>query len=917
MGHRPVTATSPTLQLTDRLVDLARLVVHHTDGKKTSLTTREAQLLQYLADRPEKDVSRDELLETIWEYKAHYATRAVDVAMRRLRAKIEPDPSHPIHLISVHGVGYRFVPASAPIAVQTPAQDMAIPDRQTNLAPDHTTFVGREDDLATIASLFRSARLVTVLGPGGIGKTRLSHRFGSRVLEQAAPTGGVWFCDLTETVGISGILGTVAAALDVPLTGGHTTEDLREQLGSALAGRGRTLLILDNFEQVVTHAAATVGRWLAAAPDLRVLVATRERLRIPGEATYELPPLGEDEALSLFLDRARSAGAQLDDSGLDAVRQIIRRLDGLPLAIELAAPRTRVLSPEQILERLAKRFELLRGSGRGGQARQATLRSAIDWSWDLLNAWEKDALAQCAVFSGGFTLDAVEEVVDLDHHTDAPWALDIIEALRDKSLLHVYEPPDLPGELRFSMFESISAYAQGKLDETELRRDAEARHASYYVTLGERLSEGTDGHGGIEFFRRLAVEMDNILAAHRRLADDDPPLAVRAVLLLEPIFHTRGPYDTHAELVDSAVIIAAKKVPEMYARALAIRGTVYGIRGMMGPARRDLETALPLVRGKGGLDEVRVVTAMALIEADQSKVEVATDLCIEAVEICRRDGLSRREGVITGMLGALKMMSEDLVEAERLLIRSLEIHEREGNARFKALDLSNLGIILLDLGRVDEAEQKMQSSLRIHREMRNRRRVATALLNLSSVRAEQWRLAQAEELATEALRLYRAVGYPRFSAVCLMSLGTIMLALKRPKAAATSFRESVSLANEVGDVITKGLSGAMLGATLAEMDQIPQAERYLQSAAAALNPQGYAQGLGINKLAEGFLKLAHARRAHQQADPAGAQLLLDEARDCRKDATPPHQVSSGFRFFAVLLDNALEREVALPPKGPW
>ncbi len=917
MGHRTVTATSPTLQLTDRVVDLARLMVHHTDGKKTSLTTREAQLLQYLSERAEQDVSRDELLETIWEYKAHYATRAVDVAMRRLRSKIEPDPSHPVHLISVHGVGYRFVPSLAPVPVQAPEQVVSTLDRLTNLAPDHTTFVGREDDLATIASLFRSARLVTVLGPGGIGKTRLAQRFGARVLDQASPTGGVWFCDLTESVGISGILGTVAAALDVPLTGGHTTEDLTEQLGSALAGRGRTLLILDNFEQIVSHAAATVGSWLAAAPDLRVLVATRERLRIPGEATYELPPLGDEEALSLFLDRARSAGAQLDDGAMDAVRQIIRRLDGLPLAIELAAPRTRVLSPEQILERLAKRFELLRGSGRGGQARQATLRSAIDWSWDLLNSWEKDALAQCAIFSGGFTLDAVEEIVDLDHHTTAPWALDIIEALRDKSLLHVYEPPDLPGELRFSMFESIRAYAAERLDETDLRADTEARHAAYYVTLGERLSESADGHGGIQFFSRLTLEMDNILAVHRRRADSDPVQAVRAVLLLEPIFHTRGPYDTHAELVDSAVLIAANRVPELYPRALAIRGTVYGIRGMMGPARRDLETALPLVRGKGGLDEVRVVTAMALIEADQSRVEVATKLCQEAVQICRSDGLARREGVITGMLGALKMMSEDLVEAERLLTRSLEIHEREGNARFKALDLSNLGIILLDLGRVDEAEQMMQRSLRIHREMRNRRRVATALLNLSSVRAEQWRLAEAEELAREALRLYKAVGYPRFSAVCLMSLGTILLALRRPGLATQSFKESVSIANSVGDVITKGLSGAMLGATLAEKDQIPQAERYLQASAAALEPQGYAQGLGINKLAEGFLFLAKARESHQLGDPSAAKAYRDSARTCREEATPPNQVSSGFRFFAILLDKALEREVSLPPKGPW
>ena len=253
--------------------------------------------------------------------------------------------------------------------------------------------------------------------------------------------GGVWFCDLTEARSLNEIASAVAGSLGVQLGRG----DPVEQLGHAIAGRGRCLMILDNFDQVVDHAAATVGRWLTRAGETRFLITSRERLGLAGEQVQMVGPLSIETGQALFVARAQRLrpGLQLAGAEAEAVREIVRLVDGMPLAIELAGARMRVMSATQILAQMRKRFSLLTG---GGSARHETLVITIDGSWELLKPWERSAWAQCTVFEGGFTLAAAEGVVDLGAWPDAPWVVDVVQSLVEKSLLRTWLPVAGTGE---------------------------------------------------------------------------------------------------------------------------------------------------------------------------------------------------------------------------------------------------------------------------------------------------------------------------------------------------------------------------------------------------------------------------------------------------------------------------------------
>ena len=324
------------------------------------------------------------------------------------------------------------------------------PRARTNLGPALDSFVGRETELAELAERFAAgARLVTIKGTGGAGKTRFACRFARSRWDELA--GGAWFVDLTEARTAVGLLHATAMALEVPLRG-EGFDALAAQVGHAISGRGPVLLVLDNFEQVVQHASVTLGRWLQMAPEASFLVTSRESLKLGGEQVFVFAPLPEADGVTLFELRARAAGATLpqDPQTRATIARIVAAVDGLPLAIELAAARAVLLSPDQLLERLSERFKLLRGGQRGDTDRQSTLRGLIRWSWELLEPWEQAALAQLSVFRDGFFMDAAEAVLDLSAWPDAPWSLDVVGSLLDKSLLHSWEAH---GQPRFGMYE--------------------------------------------------------------------------------------------------------------------------------------------------------------------------------------------------------------------------------------------------------------------------------------------------------------------------------------------------------------------------------------------------------------------------------------------------------------------------------
>ena len=429
-----------------------------------------------------------------------------------------------------------------------------------NLPTRLTTFLGREDEIARASELLSRSRLLTLTGPGGTGKTRLSLEVAARAL--GAYPDGVFFVELAPIRDPELVLGTIAQTLALPDRGGRSAVDrLVDHIGER-----HLLLVLDNFEQV-TEAAGDLNTLLGACPNLTVLVSSRSVLRVSGEQEYAVPPLrlpdpdnlppfaqlSQFEAVALFIERARSVRPdfEITNDNAPAVAEICIRLDGLPLAIELAAARIRIFSPQAMLARLEHRLGLVAGGSRDLPERQQTLRGAIAWSHDMLDEPERALFASLSAFVNGAGLDAIERLCTSDAAADP---LDALTSLVEKSL--VRQSSGVDGEPRFGMLETIrefgveQAIARGDWD--ELRR----RHAAYFLELAEASAGTVMGSSKRQTLDRLAQENDNLRAALRWAIDADAAeLALRMASALWRFWQMRGHLQEGRERLDEALAL--------------------------------------------------------------------------------------------------------------------------------------------------------------------------------------------------------------------------------------------------------------------------------------------------------------------------------------------------------------------------
>jgi len=545
--------------------------------------------------------AKDSLVEKLVRSGTDVAPVDIHTARTQVGAIAKDDRSVPsrddAHAVDAKGGAQRDSSAShASLSTQ------AFGALKTNLSRVPTRFVGRKEALASIEETFTrddaafAARLVTLVGPAGTGKTRLAQRYAEVHLKALSDAGGAWFVDLTEARAKEDVVRLVADVLRVPLTSGRTLDEMADTVAAAIAARGDVLLVLDNFEQVVDAGPATVGRWASRAPHARFLVTSREVLRVEGEIVVDVAPLAvptgdaralDSEAVQLFIDRARAVkpGYQASAADAAAIADIVVKLDGIPLAIELAAARMGVLPPAKILERLSRRFDLLKGGARSSSPRQAALKSALDWSWELLTAAEQSALAQLSVFRGGFTIEAAESTIDLSAHQDAPLALDVVQALKDKSLLRAADlSNDFDDDARFTMYESIREYASFKLAELIAREqsagqapvvaETERRHAQFFLDVVERFAGEGSGPSAGKKIARLLVDLPNVLAVHARATERPrPPWAtpehgLRVAIALEAMHVARGPFAEQVRMLDAALDAAGEEAdPVLHVRA--------------------------------------------------------------------------------------------------------------------------------------------------------------------------------------------------------------------------------------------------------------------------------------------------------------------------------------------------------------
>ena len=776
--------------------------------------------------------------------------------------------------------------------------------RPTNLAPQATSFVGRVAELADLHQLFRhGSRLITLLGPGGTGKTRLSVQFAAQLVSYFGPTatpevrrGGIWFCDLTEARDVDGICHAVSRALGVPLS----PTDPVSQLGHAIAGRGETMLVLDNFEQVVGHASATVERWMVMAPLARMVVSSRELLRIPQEAVFEVPPMripgkGDvvrtSEAVQLFIERARAVRANWDPSPSeeDAIAEIVRQLDGMPLAIELAAGRMGMLSPGQLVQRLPRRFDLLSG-GSAPSDRQATLRGAIDWSWKMLSPEESAALAQLALFRGGFTAEGAEAVVELARFPDPSEVLSAVLTLRSKSLVRSYFPPGGSGEMRYGLFESIREYALEKLQAMPECAKAKERHSRFFLALGGRLSAGAEGSAAL--LDALELERENLNAVFQRALDDEDynPQALRAVLALDPLLALRGPFRLHLAMLDAGLAKLGEGDPIKRTLGLEARGRARISRGGGPEAARDIGAMLDLARESGATEvEGRASSFMGSIERMQGNHSDARRFYDAALKLHRQAGDRRMEGRTLSNLATLLDAMGQEKEAIETYQLALEIHREVSDRRYEGITLLNLGVQQQNLSLFGQAKVNYLAALAINRELGSRLSEGIAQLNLGDLDRDLEQFPQVLGHYKSALEIMREVGSRHFEGVTIGSMASLYQEQANLESAHARYTEALRVMREVGNRRGVGLACAGLAAVDAGMMRLTEAETQLEEANRILNEVGDLNLLDALDIYRAHVELSRALLSPNDKEAHALELQVEKRVQRAEQSSPPNE----------------------------
>jgi predicted ATPase/class 3 adenylate cyclase len=729
-----------------------------------------------------------------------------------------------------------------------------------SLPAERDAFVGRREALAELARrLDAGARLVSVLGIGGAGKTRLITRFGWRTLGEFP--GGVWFCDLSQARGVDGIVYAVAQGLDLPLG----KDDPVTQIGRAIAGRGKCLVILDNFEQVARHAEETLGHWLNRASAARFLASTREVLGLSGEEILALGPLPPSDAAALFLRRAEAAhpGFQPNAEDQAAIEPLVKLLDGLPLAIELAAARVRVLPPRTLLPRMSERFRLLASTG-GRVDRQATLRAVFDWSWDLLSVPEKAALAQLSVFEGGFTLESVEAILDLSAYDDAPWPMDALQSLVDKSLVQQVSDD------RFDLLVSLQEYAAEHL-RTAARytgsgpaaaRAAEARHGAYFAGLDEKAAVAGD-----------CAELDNFVVACRRAAArDDADIAVRALEGAWAGLRLRGPFKVGVELAH-VVLASAGLDAGALARVDWIAGRALAHSGKYHEACVRFEASLARAREAGNrAGECRALIGLGNVDFRAGRKDSGFARLEPALALARELNDRILEGDARIILGNLDALLGRMEEARMHFETALAAVKEAGDRGREGHLLCNLCALYTDTGRMDLARLHVEAALAVARQVADRQLEGIALANLGQLQRLQGRCDEAFGDLVAALAIARDVGNANMECSVLLYLGTVCGSMTRFDEAREHFEAALAVSRELGDQRLEGQSLSHLGVLHARQGRFGDARHCLDAGEVLLRAASDRIGLGV-------LLCGRAETEHLAGIPDAASAALAAAAD--------------------------------------
>ncbi len=728
----------------------------------------------------------------------------------------------PLELFEVGDDNAPFVPPSNSSKVYRVVRrnDLWLPVQEVrhSLPAERNAFIGRNAPLQELTRRFAAgARLVSVLGIGGTGKSRLAQRFGWTWLGDYA--GGVWFCDLSQARTVDGIAYAVAQGLHVPLVRG----DPMAQLGSAIEGRGPCLVILDNFEQVSRYAEQTLGQWLDRAGEAHFIVTTREVLGIPGEEALALAQMSVEEGATLFLKRAAATRRDFQPTSEDqqAIEPLVKLLDGLPLAIELAAARVRVMAPRMLLQRMSDRFKLLASTG-GRRDRQATLRATLDWSWDLLSTVEKMALARLSVFEVGFTLAAAEAVLDIDDVEGAPWPIDTVQSLVEKSLVRQVN------DHRFDLLGSVQEYAAEHLRTAQrfpgsgpaALAAAYERHWRYFAGLDER-----------SVVADQCIETDNVVAACRRaIAHGDSPSAIATLVNAWAALRLCGPFRHGVELAASM-----RAMPRLTAAQTAMLEWVAGdaayVSGNASEAHACLERGLLLADVQC---EAKLRCTLGESLTTEGRIDEARSNLTRSLELARESNDQPSQCRAMNVLGALSHGLGRLDEARSWFEMALDVARELHDLRWEGGLLGNLAALHYEQGRLADARAEYQQALALAQQAGDRRWEGNTRCNLGLLLHEEGKSADARVQFESALKMAREMGHALLKRTVLCNLGLVDESQGHPENARSNYERAIAVARELGDRRSEGQFLNYLGMLHARLGQFADARQQFDCAEALL-----------------------------------------------------------------------------------
>jgi predicted ATPase/DNA-binding SARP family transcriptional activator len=696
-------------------------------------------------------------------------------------------------------------PATGALAGQ--ASRRPEPSAEPRLPTETNSFVGREAELSTIEQLLRLSRLLTLTGPGGSGKSRLALRAGTQAAGEY--TGGVRLVELAAISAPELVVPAVALALAVREEPGTTLLD-------SVVARLRdteTLLIVDNCEHVLDAAAEMIAALLERCRGLRVLATSQARLNVTGEATWPVPPLtvpdpgvrdpqvaAGAESVRLFCDRATLARPDfaLTAANAEAVGDICRQLDGLPLAIELAAARASALTAPQLAARLSNRFRVLTGGSRVGLPRHRTLEAAIEWSHDLLSEAEQVCFRRLAVFAGGCTIDAAEAVAP-DDALPLDAVFETVTALVDRSLLTADERL---GSMRYGMLESIRQFALSRLAAAGEDEAVRRRQLDWLLDLvGQADFDGPDQGAWLDL---LEAEQDNFRAGLEwSLASPggDPAVALALTGALSSYWMVRGPVSVGRGVLEAA-LIAAGPGGDQRLRALALDGAGHlaAVQADQDALRSAQEESLAIWRELG--DAARIANCLGDLGAGahlRGDYPAARALYTEALEVARHAGDSRRMALALSRLGSLAMHEGDLELATAHYIDSMARFRELGDLSRATRILGNLGVVAGHLGDLELARQRLEEHLSNARLLGDLKLTGGALTNLGHLAYDSGDLDAAADLHQQALDLADQIGDGRLACAAMTNLGLVAARRHDYDAAARFHLRVLDLSRSIGE----------------------------------------------------------------------------------------------------------------------